>query len=97
MQDSFPKIVQEQNNGIIAFPNLRKHKTNFEQRKEIQKVPGRHKGVKSNKSLARNKAILEQKANVNMINKFTTTMIITCQRQGMYGDISRWWMAKIYA
>ena len=89
-----PRIVQEHNKGIIAFPKTRKHKTKFEQSKRIQKVQGRHKRVKTTTNpRARNKAIL---TNVNMINKFTTTMIVTCQRQGMYGDISRWQMAKIY-
>ena len=32
-----------------------------------------------------------------MINKFTTAMIVTCPRQGMYVDISQWQMAKIYS
>ena len=34
--------------------------------------------------LGKNQVIL---TNVNMINKFTTSMIVTCQRQEMYGDI----------
>ena len=36
-------------------------------------------------------------ANVNMINKFTTNIIITCQRQWLYGDISRWYKTYKYS
>ena len=74
--------------GSLPFLKQESIRQNLSRAKRIQKVQGRHKRVKTKTNpWARNKAIL---TNVNMINQFTTTMIVTCQRQGMYGDIT-WW------
>ena len=56
-------------------------------RAKVQKVRVRHKGVETKTNpWERNKAIL---TNVNMINKFTTSMIVTCQRQEIFHG-GRW-------
>ena len=83
------------NIGIIAFPKEEGIKHILSRATKIQKMQGRQKDLDQNKSLAIKK--IQSKSQSEYDQYIYHKYDYHLSRQVMYGDISRWWIAKIYS
>jgi hypothetical protein len=82
--------------GSLLFPTQESTKQILSRATRIQKIQERQMRVRSKQILGNKIRQFKARANVDMINIFTTHDYYL-SRQVMYGDISRWWIAKIYS